>query len=107
MRGSTSASPPWSGWRRCLPERRAHFWLRPCSRSRRPVSRTACFPCWRDCAASYLVAGLVGKNSIMTEKIARRGIRTPAEYMADPLEQVIVGDIASKPVVTFHHANGR
>jgi CIC family chloride channel protein len=52
-------------------------------------------------AASYLVASLMAKNSIMTEKIARRGIRTPAEYLADPLEQVIVGDIASKPVVTL------
>ena len=45
-------------------------------------------PLLAGCAASYLVASLVGKHSIMTEKIARRGIRTPAEYMADPLEQV-------------------
>ena len=58
-------------------------------------------PLLAGCAASYLVANLMGKNSIMTEKIARRGIRTPAEYVADPLEQVIVGDIASKPVVTL------
>jgi CBS domain-containing protein len=37
----------------------------------------------------------------MTEKIARRGIRAPAEYVPDPLEQVTVGEIASKPVVTL------
>jgi CBS domain-containing protein len=37
----------------------------------------------------------------MTEKIARRGIRAPADYVSDPLDQVIVGDIASKPVVTL------
>jgi CIC family chloride channel protein len=58
-------------------------------------------PLLAGCAASYLVATLTAKNSIMTERFARRGIRAPAEYLADPLEQVIVGDIASKPVVTL------
>ncbi len=58
-------------------------------------------PLLAGCAASYLVATLAAKNSIMTEKIARMGIRAPAEYLADPLEQVVVGDIASKPVVTL------
>jgi len=58
-------------------------------------------PLLAGCAASYLVASLASKHSIMTEKIARRGIRAPAEYVADPLEQVIVGDIASSPVVTL------
>ena len=58
-------------------------------------------PLLAGCAASYLVATLTAKNSMMTEKIARMGIRAPAEYLADPLEQVIVGDIASKPVVTL------
>lgn len=58
-------------------------------------------PLLAGCAASYLVAALTAKNSIMTEKIARLGIRAPAEYLADPLEQVIVGDIATKPAVTL------
>lgn len=53
------------------------------------------------CAASYLVASLLQTNSIMTEKIARRGIRTPAEYMADPLDQILVREIAAAPVVTL------
>ena len=57
-------------------------------------------PLLAGCAASYLVATLTAKNSIMTEKIARRGVRAPAEYVADPLEQVIVGEIATKPVVS-------
>ncbi len=56
------------------------------------------------CATSYLVASLTGKHSIMTEKIARRGIRTPAEYMPDPLEQVTVGEMASMPVVSLSAA---
>jgi CBS domain-containing protein len=37
----------------------------------------------------------------MTEKIARRGIKTPEEYMADALDHVHVRDIASKHVVTI------
>jgi CIC family chloride channel protein len=59
-------------------------------------------PLLAGCAASYLVASLAGKHSIMTEKIARRGIRTPAEYLPDPLEQVTVDEIASKPAVTLY-----
>jgi CBS domain-containing protein len=50
------------------------------------------------CAASYLVASLLMKNSIMTEKIARRGVRTPAEYVPDPLDQILVRDIATPQV---------
>lgn len=53
------------------------------------------------CAASYLVAMLLTKNSIMTEKISRRGVRAPQEFVADPLQQVAVTDIASKSVVTL------
>jgi chloride channel protein, CIC family len=62
-------------------------------------------PLLAGCAASYLVASLAGKHSIMTEKIARRGIRTPAEYVADPLEQVTVDEIASKSLVTLPAAD--
>jgi H+/Cl- antiporter ClcA/CBS domain-containing protein len=51
------------------------------------------------CAASYLIAGQLMRNSIMTEKIARRGIKVPEEYLADILDQVCVMDIASKDVV--------
>jgi CBS domain-containing protein len=54
------------------------------------------------CAASYLVSSLLMKNSMMTEKIARRGIRAPAEYMADVLEQVLVRDVASSKVISLN-----
>jgi H+/Cl- antiporter ClcA len=53
------------------------------------------------CAAAYLISSILMRNSIMTEKIARRGIRTPEEYLADSLDQVLVRDIATSPVVTF------
>jgi H+/Cl- antiporter ClcA/predicted transcriptional regulator len=54
------------------------------------------------CAGAFLVSSLLSRNSIMTEKIARRGIRTPDEYEADLLDQVLVRDVASSPVVTIN-----
>jgi H+/Cl- antiporter ClcA/predicted transcriptional regulator len=54
------------------------------------------------CSAAYLISSLLMRNSIMTEKIARRGIRTPDEYLADPLDQILVRDIASKPVISLN-----
>lgn len=53
------------------------------------------------CAMAYLVATLMMKNSIMTEKIARRGVRTPSEYVSDPLDQILVAEIARSPVTTL------
>jgi CBS domain-containing protein len=53
------------------------------------------------CAASFLVSSLLMRNTIMTEKIARRGVRVPAEYEADFLDQVLVRDVASKTLVTL------
>jgi H+/Cl- antiporter ClcA len=53
------------------------------------------------CAAAYLVSALIMRNTIMTEKIARRGVRVPSEYAADFLEQVLVRDAASREVVTL------
>lgn len=53
------------------------------------------------CAAAYLISSLLMRNSIMTEKIARRGIRTPEEYLADALDQVLVRDIGSAQVISL------
>ena len=39
------------------------------------------------CTAAYLVSCLLMQHTIMTEKIARRGVRVPAEYSADFLDQ--------------------
>src|SRR5262245_36279069 len=52
------------------------------------------------CSAGYLVSSLLMRNSIMTEKLARRGVRVPAEYTADFLDLVHVADACSKPVVS-------
>jgi len=52
------------------------------------------------CGAAYLISCVMMKNSIMTEKIARRGRPIPSEYSADQLEQVLVRDVGLRDVVT-------
>ena len=53
------------------------------------------------CTAAYLVSALMMRNTIMTEKIARRGVRVPSEYAADFLDHVLVRDHAARDVVTL------
>lgn len=53
------------------------------------------------CAAAYLISSLVMRNTIMTEKITRRGVRVPSEYAADYLEQVLVSSAMSDGVVSL------
>lgn len=53
------------------------------------------------CCAAYLIACVLAKHSIMTEKIARRGRPVPADYSADYLSQVLVREIGCKPVTTL------
>jgi CBS domain-containing protein len=53
------------------------------------------------CTASFLLSCLMMRNTIMTEKIARRGVRVPGEYAADFLDQVSAGIAASSPVITL------
>jgi len=53
------------------------------------------------CAAAYLVSGLMMRNTIMTEKIVRRGVRVPSDYTADYLDQISVGDACSRNVVSL------
>src|ERR1019366_7344794 len=53
------------------------------------------------CSASFLVSCLLMRNTIMTEKIARRGVRVPAEYAADFLDSVLVREVATRKPVTL------
>jgi H+/Cl- antiporter ClcA/CBS domain-containing protein len=53
------------------------------------------------CAAAYLVSALTMRHGIMTEKLARRGVRVPEEYASDHLDQLLVRDFASRSVVTL------
>jgi H+/Cl- antiporter ClcA len=58
-------------------------------------------PLLAGCAAAYLVSGLLMRHTIMTEKIIRRGVRVPSDYSADYLDQVSVGAICSRDVVSL------
>jgi chloride channel protein, CIC family len=53
------------------------------------------------CSAAFLISCLFMRNTIMTEKIARRGVRVPGEYAADFLDQIQAQAAAAKPVVSL------
>jgi H+/Cl- antiporter ClcA len=53
------------------------------------------------CTAGFLVSSLLMRNTIMTEKLARRGVRVPTEYAADFLDRIAVADACSREVVAF------
>ncbi|MGN6275656.1 MAG: chloride channel protein [Solirubrobacterales bacterium] len=45
--------------------------------------------------AAYAVSVLVLRRSVLTEKVARRGVHINREYSVDPLEVLFVGDVMS------------
>jgi CBS domain-containing protein len=47
---------------------------------------------------AHFLSSLLMRNSIMTEKIARRGVRVSSDYSADLLEQATVRDRASRRI---------
>jgi len=57
------------------------------------------------CSAAFLISCLFMRNTIMTEKIARRGVRVPGEYAADFLDQIQAGAAAARPVVSLRAAD--
>ncbi len=61
----------------------------------------ALLPLLGACTAAYLVSSLMMRNTIMTEKIVRRGVRVPSEYSADYLDQVLVRDACSRDVISL------
>lgn len=61
----------------------------------------ALLPLLAGCGAASLVAGLLAPHTIMTEKIARRGVRVPSAYQPDFLDSVLVRDGASQSVVVL------
>jgi CBS domain-containing protein len=61
-------------------------------------------PLLAGCSAAYLLALLLMRSSIMTEKLVRRGTNVRTEYTADFLDRVQVRDAASRDVVTISGA---
>ncbi len=53
------------------------------------------------CAGAYLISTTLMKHTIMTEKIARRGLHVPSEYAADHLARVLVRDGLSRQVTSL------
>ena len=58
-------------------------------------------PLLAGCVSAFLVSGLLMRTTIMTEKLARRGLRVPSDYRADVLEQINVGSVCSRDVVSL------
>jgi H+/Cl- antiporter ClcA len=56
------------------------------------------------CSAAYFVSCAMMRETIMTAKISRHGVRVPAEFVADFLDHVRVRDIAHKDLVCLRAA---
>jgi CIC family chloride channel protein len=65
----------------------------------------ALLPLLAACTASYLISFLLMENTIMTEKIARRGVITPHSYQADGLQKINVAQAISneKTILNSNH----
>jgi CBS-domain-containing membrane protein len=61
----------------------------------------AILPLLAGCGSAFLVSCLLMRNSIMTEKMARKGVPVPSEYSADFLGQILVRDVLSHPVISL------
>lgn len=53
----------------------------------------ALLPLLAACSASYFISFFLMENTIMTEKIARRGVKTPDSYEPDVLEKINVEQV--------------
>jgi H+/Cl- antiporter ClcA len=53
------------------------------------------------CTTAYFVSCLLMRNTIMTEKIARRGVEVPAEYVADLMASLKVSEVASRGITSI------
>jgi CBS domain-containing protein len=68
--------------------------------TRQPVGM---LPLLAGCTAAYLASLLVNRHSIMTEKLARRGLRVHSEYSIDYLSRVTVESVGVRDVVTLRN----
>ncbi|WP_198001396.1 chloride channel protein [Nibribacter ruber] len=57
------------------------------------MQSNALLPLLAACTGSYFVSFFLMENTIMTEKIARRGVKTPHSYEPDLLEKVTVAQV--------------
>lgn len=62
----------------------------------------ALLPLLGACTASYIVSFFLMENTIMTEKIARRGVVTPDSFEPDVLQKINVSQVMSKENITIN-----
>jgi CBS domain-containing protein len=65
----------------------------------------ALLPLLGACIASYFVSFFLMKNTIMTEKIARRGVKTPHSYEPDILEKITVAEVMKEDELVLSEEN--
>jgi CBS domain-containing protein len=53
------------------------------------------------CTAAFLISLFLNRHSIMTEKLARRGVSLRTEYALDYLSRVFAGDVGARDVVSL------
>lgn len=61
----------------------------------------ALLPLLAGCTGAYYVSSILMRDTIMTEKIARRGIMAPSDYAPDILSQMLVRDAATYDVASL------
>jgi H+/Cl- antiporter ClcA len=65
----------------------------------------ALLPLLAGCAASYFISFFLMENTIMTEKIARRGVKTPDSYEPDILEKINVARVMDDDAMVVSEKN--
>ena len=59
-------------------------------------------PLLAGCSTAYLISSFMMRNTIMTEKIARKGVNVPSEYEVDFLSKVSVKDSETTKVYSIN-----
>lgn len=59
-------------------------------------------PLLAGCAVAYLISSTFMRTTIMTEKIHRRGVRVPADYIPDHLTTVLAKQFCQRPLATLN-----
>lgn len=65
----------------------------------------ALLPLLASCTASYFISFFLMENTIMTEKITRRGIKTPDSYEPDILEKILVKEVIKENGLVISEEN--
>ncbi|GAB2808028.1 chloride channel protein [Ferruginibacter profundus] len=69
------------------------------------LQTNALLPLLATCGAAYIVSFFIMENTIMTEKIARRGIKTPESYEPDILEKITVAQVMKESGIIISEDN--